>query len=87
MLENIEEQVRLDVEWLRLLAEVLGALMVAVGILIAIAGLVRHALSERGTGFIPIRLALARYLTLALEFQLAGRHPGHFSGTDLGAYR
>lgn len=71
MFESIEEQVRSGVEWLRLLVEALGALVIAVGIVIAIVGLIRHALHERGSSFTPIRLAFARYLTLALELQLA----------------
>jgi uncharacterized membrane protein len=45
--------------------------VIGVGILIAIIGLVRHAFSERGQGFTPVRLAFPRYLTLALELQLA----------------
>jgi uncharacterized membrane protein len=69
--EQIEEQVRSSVEWLRLLVEALGALVIAIGVAIVIAGLVQHALLRRGTGFTPIRLAFARYLTLALELQLA----------------
>lgn len=71
MLEQTEEQVRVAVEWLRLLVEVLGALAIAVGVAIAVLGLIRHAVSERGSSFTPVRLAFARYLTLALEFQLA----------------
>jgi uncharacterized membrane protein len=71
MFQVIEEQVRSGVEWLRLLVEALGALVIAVGIAIAIIGLIRHALQERGTNFTPVRLAFARYLTLALELQLA----------------
>ena len=71
MFESIEEQVRSGVEWLRLLVEALGALVIAAGIVIAIVGLIRHAIHERGSSFTPIRLAFARYLTLALELQLA----------------
>lgn len=71
MFENMEEQVRAGVEWLRLLIETLGAMVIAVGVMIAVAGLVRHALVARGASFTPVRLAFARYLTLALELQLA----------------
>ena len=46
-------------------------MVIAVGVLVAIAGLVRHVLHERGSSFTPVRLAFARYLTLALELQLA----------------
>ena len=71
MFAAVEEQVRFGVEWLRLLVETVGALVIGVGGVLAVAGLVRHALSERGRGFTPIRLVFARYLTLALELQLA----------------
>ncbi|WP_028996624.1 DUF1622 domain-containing protein [Azohydromonas australica] len=68
---DVEETVQRAVEWLRLLVETLGALVIAAGIVVAVFGLVRHALNARGTSFTPIRLAFARYLTLALELQLA----------------
>ena len=71
MFDHAEEQVRRGVEWLQLLVEILGALVIAVGIAVAIIGLIRHARSEKGRPFTPIRLSLARYLALALEFQLA----------------
>lgn len=71
MFGEIEEQVRTGVEWLRLLVEGLGALVIAAGLVVAVAGLLRHVLRERGSDFTPIRLAFARYLTLALELQLA----------------
>lgn len=71
MFESIERQVQAGVEWLRLLVETLGAIVIAAGIIVAIVGLIRHAVAERGTNFTPIRLAFARYLTLALELQLA----------------
>ena len=71
MFSHIEEQVRACVEWLRLVVETLGALVIAVGVVLVVAGLVRHMLSRQGGGFMPIRLTFARYLTLALELQLA----------------
>lgn len=69
--EQVETQVQSAVEWLRLLVEALGAAVIGVGVLMAVAGLVRHALRERGASFTPVRLGFARYLTLALELQLA----------------
>jgi uncharacterized membrane protein len=71
LFEHIEEQVQYYVEWLRLLVEALGALVIAAGALVVIVGLARYALHGRGGSFTPIRLAFARYLTLALELQLA----------------
>lgn len=71
MFEHVERQVRDYVEWLRLLVEALGALVIAAGIVLVVVALLRHLLFERGSSFTPIRLAFARYLTLALELQLA----------------
>ena len=71
MFQQVEEQVQSGVEWLRLLVETVGALVIAAGIVVAVAGIVRHVAFERGDTFTPIRLSFARYLTLALELQLA----------------
>ena len=71
MFAQIEEQVQASVEWLRLAVEALGALVIAVGVVLVVAGLVRHMLSRQSGSFMPIRLTFARYLTLALELQLA----------------
>jgi uncharacterized membrane protein len=71
MFKQVEEQIQSWVEWLRLLVETLGASMIAIGIVIAIIGMIRHAISERAEDFTHIRLRFARYLVLALEFQLA----------------
>ena len=49
----------------------MGALVIAVGIVVAIALLVRSAAANRGFDFNQVRLAFARHLALALEFQLA----------------
>lgn len=70
MFDQVEAQVRSYVEWLRLAVESLGALVIAAGIVIAVIGLIRYVLKGGGSSFIPIRLAFARYLTLALELQL-----------------
>jgi uncharacterized membrane protein len=70
-----ETAVQQSVQWLRLAIETTGALIVALGIVIALWGFVR-ALARRHTpayatqGYTGVRLTLARYLALALEFQL-----------------
>jgi uncharacterized membrane protein len=69
--EQVEALVQACVSWLRLFVETLGAIVIAVGIVGAVIGLVRHATRGRRGSFTPIRLAFARYLTLALELQLA----------------
>ncbi len=71
MFGHVEEQVQYYVEWLRLLVEALGALVIAAGVAGVIVGLVRHTLAGAGASFTPIRLGFARFLTLALELQLA----------------
>lgn len=69
--EQVEGQVQASVEWLRLFVEALGALVIAAGIVVVVLALARHLLRERESSFGPIRLSFARYLTLALELQLA----------------
>lgn len=71
MFERVEQQVQASVEWLRLFVEALGALVIAAGVVVVVLALVRHFVLDRGGSFVPIRLAFARYLTLALELQLA----------------
>jgi uncharacterized membrane protein len=58
------------VQWLKLGVEAVGATIIVLGILSA-GWLLAKALAKRQTAdFTAIRLALARYLALALEFQL-----------------
>jgi uncharacterized membrane protein len=66
-----EVGVQSAVEWLRLVIESMGALVIAVGLVVAIALFVRSAAAHRGFDFNPVRLAFARHLALALELQLA----------------
>lgn len=71
MFGQVEEQVQSGVEWLRLLVETLGATVIAAGVVVALAGLLRSFAKGAASNFTPIRLSFARYLTLALELQLA----------------
>jgi len=70
-IESVEHLVFAGVQWLRLGLETVGALVIAAG---AVRG-IGEFLSSRGAApeerFVPVRLTLARYLSLALEFQLA----------------
>jgi uncharacterized membrane protein len=71
MFEHAETGVRAGVQWLQLGVEVLGALVIAAGIAVSLPGIVRHLLGRERGRFGTVRLSLARYLTLALELQLA----------------
>jgi uncharacterized membrane protein len=71
MFGQAEEQVQFYVEWLRLMVEALGAFVIAMGFVVVVIGLVKHATISQQAGFTPIRLSFARFLTLALELQLA----------------
>lgn len=57
-------------EWLKLLLETLGALAIAAGMCAAVADIVRGSRAGN-VNFTATRFTLARYLALALEFQLA----------------
>ncbi|MGI4741209.1 MAG: DUF1622 domain-containing protein [Janthinobacterium lividum] len=65
-----EEGVVAAVHWLKLGVEVVGALIITLGIGAAGVLLLRALLARRTADFTAIRLTLARYLALALEFQL-----------------
>lgn len=71
MFEHVEGWIVAAVQWLTLLVELVGALVIALGVWRGLVGLVRAAASGQSQGFNRIRLELARYLALALEFQLA----------------
>ena len=67
-----ERAVTAAVGWLRLGVEVVGAGVVALGFAIGVVSFVRAALARRHAEAYPgVRLLLARYLAVALEFQLA----------------
>jgi uncharacterized membrane protein len=68
---GVEESVINAVQWLRLAVETTGALVIGLGVVTAGYQFVRMLLRPpRGADYNPIRLTLARYLALALEFQL-----------------
>ena len=57
-------------QWLRIAVEGIGALVVGIGAFLALSLYLRSVLAGKQTNFNAIRLVLARYLALALEFQL-----------------
>jgi uncharacterized membrane protein len=65
----VEDAVVSAVEWLRLGIDVVGALVIGVGVLVAVGSLAGSP-ARRPLDFTSTRLGLARYLALALEFQL-----------------
>jgi len=56
---------------LRLATETMGAVWVAVGFVHTTVALISSQLRGQGESFTPSRLLFSRYLSLALEFQLA----------------
>lgn len=69
-MENAEAFVNPAVQGLRLAVEVMGAVLIGVGFIVASGQFLRGAFKGDTTNFVAIRLVFARYLALALEFQL-----------------
>ena len=69
-MNTVEETVNAAVQWLRLGIETTGVLIIAMGVVVAAFGFLRALIAKQGANFNPIRLQLARYLALGLEFQL-----------------
>lgn len=67
---GIEEAIVHLVLWLKLAIEVTGALIIGIGVIIAAVRFVQTFFSHPTHDFTEIRLTLARFLALALEFQL-----------------
>jgi uncharacterized membrane protein len=59
------------VQWLRLMVETTGAAIIGLGVLVAAYQFVRALVPPQVESYNGIRLTLARYLVLALEFQVA----------------
>ncbi len=58
------------VQWLRLIVETVGALIIGLGVVTAAYQFARALIPPQVESYNSIRLTLARYLALALEFQL-----------------
>ena len=71
MFQAVEQVVYGVVQWIRLGLEAIGALVIAAGAVRGVLGLFGRMSGEQEGQFTPVRLTLARYLSLALEFQLA----------------
>jgi uncharacterized membrane protein len=70
-LKTAEEVILPLVRWLRLALESAGAFWIAVGFAHALVALIAAHLNRRTSTFTVVRLTFSRYLSLALEFQLA----------------
>jgi uncharacterized membrane protein len=71
LIESAEHLVYAVVQWLRLFLEAFGALVIAAGAIRGVLAFVRARTEPAEERFAPVRLVLAQYLSLALEFQLA----------------
>ena len=67
---SIEGTVVNAVQWVRLVVETTGAAIIGLGVVVSAYQLLRALIPPRMEGYNAIRLTLARYLALALEFQL-----------------
>ncbi len=71
MLETVQAGLGTAIEWLRLGVELVGALVLGIGVVLSLVRLARSFANDGGKDFTEVRLMLARYLVLALELQLA----------------
>lgn len=67
---HFEEGIVNLVLWLRLAVEAIGALTIGLGVLLAVLRFARGAFPPRVADFNAARLTLARFLAVALEFQV-----------------
>lgn len=68
--ETVEPAINAAVQWLRLAVEAVGAIVIGIGVVLAIYQLLTHFRNEQSTNFNEVRLTLGKYLALALEFQV-----------------
>ena len=67
----VESTIVNAVQWLRLFVETTGAGIIGLGVLVAAFQFVKALIPPQVESYNGIRLTLARYLVLALEFQVA----------------
>ena len=67
---SIESTIINLVQWLKLMVETTGAAIIGLGVITAAYQFVRSLIPPQLESYNRIRLTLARYLALALEFQL-----------------
>jgi uncharacterized membrane protein len=69
--ESVEQIILGAARWLELGIETAGAVIIGIGIILAIYRLALHFKEEQSADFNHIRLTLGKFLVLALEFQVA----------------
>lgn len=67
---SVESTIINLVQWLKLVVETTGAVIIGLGVITAVYQFIRAIIPPRLQNYTPIRLTLARHLALALEFQL-----------------
>jgi uncharacterized membrane protein len=67
---GIEEIIVSLVLWLKLIVEAIGAVLIGIGVLLASLRFLRSSFPPTTKDFLEVRLTLARFLALGLEFQL-----------------
>lgn len=67
----LEQHLLVAAEYLKLFVEATGVLIVAYGIVFSLICYGRHLFGSSDANYLPLRRSLARYLIVALEFQLA----------------
>jgi uncharacterized membrane protein len=70
-LEGLESFLVFTVRWLKLILETAGAIVVGAGVVAALLAIVRGLRAAGSFRFTAVRLQFAKYLSLALELQLA----------------
>jgi uncharacterized membrane protein len=67
---GVEEVVVILVLWLKLAIEAIGAVVIGIGMVLAALRFLRGSFPPLVEDFTAVRLTLARFLAIALEFQL-----------------
>ena len=68
--DSTEKTIVAAAQWLRLGVEAVGALVIGIGVILAVYQLIAHFKDEQPSNFNRVRLTLGKYLALALEFQV-----------------
>lgn len=70
LFESAERTIVAAAQWLKLGVEALGALVICVGVVLAVFQFFSHFRDRESDNFNRVRLTLGKYLALALEFQV-----------------